>query len=136
MRYATLIVLAGVAIALAGCNPQQKAEAGGAAKKAQNQLEQATKTAKHDLTDGTVTLKVKSAMNASDKLNTSHINVDTKDKITHLRGAVPDATQKALAERIAKDTVGSDIQIVNELAIGATGSVKSGPVSKSGPNHQ
>jgi osmotically-inducible protein OsmY len=56
-------------------------------------------------------------MNASDKLNTSAINVDTKDKVVHLRGAVADASQKALAERIAKDTVGKDVTVRNELAI-------------------
>jgi osmotically-inducible protein OsmY len=118
--------LAGAALALAGCNQQQKVEANSASQKAKNQIEQATATAKHDLTDGTITLKVKSAMNSSDKLNTSAVNVDTKDKVVHLRGAVPSADQKALAERIAKDTVGQDVKVVNELAVSppTSGSVK------------
>jgi osmotically-inducible protein OsmY len=102
---------------LAGCTQQQKVEAGNASKRAQTQLEQTAAKAKHDLADGSITLKVKSAMNASDKLNTSAINVDTKDKVVHLRGAVTGADQKALAERIAKDTVGTDVSVVNELAV-------------------
>ena len=123
VTYATLTVITGAAIALTGCSPQQKAEAGGAANRAQTQLSQAADNAKHGLTDGTITLKVKSAMNASDKLNTSAINVDTKDKVVHIRGAVADASQKALAERIAKDTVGQDVKVVNELAMSPTAAV-------------
>lgn len=117
MRYLTLAALAGAALALAGCSQQQKVEAGNAAQKAQTQIEQAANEAKHDLTDGGITVRVKGAMTTSDKLDTSAINVDTKDKIVHIRGAVPDANQKALAERIAKDTVGHDVKVVNELAV-------------------
>jgi osmotically-inducible protein OsmY len=117
MRYMTLVALAGAAFALAGCSQQQNAEAGNATKNAEKQLSQAADKAKHDITDGGITLKVKSAMNASDKLNTSAINVDTKDKVVHIRGAVADSNQKALAERIAKDTVGKDVQVVDELAV-------------------
>lgn len=118
MRYlAGIAALTCAALALAGCSQQQKVEAGNASKRAENQIQQATATAKHDLTDGTITLKVKSAMNASDKLNTSAVNVDTKDKVVHLRGAVADSDQKALAERIAKDTVGQDVTVANELAV-------------------
>jgi hyperosmotically inducible protein len=117
MKILSLIAILGWAVSLVGCSQQQKAEAGNAADNAQKQVKTAAVTAKHDLTDGTITLKVKSAMNASDKLDTSHINVDTKDKVAHIRGSVPTSDQKALAERIAKDTIGSDVKISSELAV-------------------
>jgi len=127
-RGGLMAVVAAAALGLAGCNPNDQAKvqaqsdrAGqnmkAAAQNAGVQLKQASANAKHDLTDGTITFKVKNAMSASDKLNTSGINVDTKDKVVHLRGAVADANQKALAERIAQDTVGKDVQVVSELAV-------------------
>jgi len=117
MKIMSLVAMLGCAVSLAGCSQQQKAEAGNAADNAQNQVKKAADTAKHDLTDGTITLKVKSAMNSSDKLDTSHINVDTKDKVAHIKGSVPTSDQKALAERIAKDTVGADVKVSNELSV-------------------
>jgi osmotically-inducible protein OsmY len=118
-RQVSLLALAGLAALLAGCDDHQKAEANNKAQEAKTEIQKATDNAKKELTDGTVTLKVKSAMNSSDKLNTSGINVDTKDKVVTLKGSVPDASQKSLAERIAKDTVGSDIKVVNQLAVKA-----------------
>jgi osmotically-inducible protein OsmY len=62
-------------------------------------------------------MKVKTAMTASSKLNTSGIDVDTKDKVVTINGAVADGNQRQLAERIAKDTVGPDVQVVNKLQV-------------------
>ena len=119
LKQVPFLALAGLAVLLAGCDAHQKAEANNKTQEAKTEIQKATANAKHDLTDGTVTLKVKSAMIPSDKLNTSGINVDTKDKVVFLKGTVPDANQKALAERIAKDTVGNDIKVVNQLAVKA-----------------
>jgi len=116
MRYAAA-ALAFVALALFGCNKQEQADAKDKAEHVGKQVEQAAKTAGSKIEEGGVTLKVKSAMSLSNKLNTSGINVDTIDKVVHLRGTVTDENQRALAERIAKDTVGKDIQVVNELQI-------------------
>jgi osmotically-inducible protein OsmY len=117
MRYLTLAAVTTALFAIAGCTHQQKVEAGNASQRAENQLKQATAEAKKGLTDGAITFRVKSALMASSKLDTSSLNVDTKDRVSHLRGAVPTADQKALAERIAKDTVGPDVRVVNELAV-------------------
>jgi hyperosmotically inducible periplasmic protein len=101
----------------AGCSSQQKVEASNAAQKAKTDIEQATAKAKHDLTDGGITLKVKTAMSQSDKLNTSDINVDTKDKVLTIKGSVASEEQRERAERIANDIVGTDVTVVNQLQV-------------------
>jgi hypothetical protein len=65
-----------------------------------------------------VTAGVKSALLASDKMDTSAVNVDTVDGTVHLRGYVPSVDQKALAEEIARNTVAAGTSVVNELAVG------------------
>jgi osmotically-inducible protein OsmY len=114
----TILLACALALAgLNGCNKQQQAEAGNQAKQAGTQIKTAATNAEKGLADGTVTMKVKAAMTTSDKLDTSGINVDTKDKVVHLRGQATSADQKALAERIARDTVGPDVKVMSELAV-------------------
>jgi osmotically-inducible protein OsmY len=117
MRPKALLVLVLAALALAGCNAQQKAEVDRTTERATSQTVHAVQKTQQTLSDSGITLKVKTAMGTSDKLNTKGINVDTKDKVVHLKGAVADAGQKALAERIAKDTVGPDVKVSNELEV-------------------
>ena len=115
-----LIVVCVCALSIAGmtgCSNQQRVEAGNQANRAGHEIKQAAANVQKDLSDGSITLKVKSAMNASDKLNTSGINVDTANKVVHLKGAVSDASQKTLAERIARDTVGNDITVMSHLTV-------------------
>lgn len=119
MRLVTIGICALALAGLTGCNERQKVEASNSAQRAGTEIKQATSKAQHDLSDGTITLKVKSAMSASDKLDTSGINVDTKDKVVHLRGTAASADQKALAERIAHDTVGQDVKVISELGVRA-----------------
>ena len=128
MRYFPLIALAGAALALAGCSQQQQAEANSKAQQAKTQLQQGAQHANQRLKQGTanlnkemtdqeIDLKVKTAMTASDKLNTSGIKVFVKNKVITLVGAVADSNQKALAERITKDTVGKDVKVVSKLQV-------------------
>jgi hypothetical protein len=111
------VVLALLSVALAGCSREQRVEAGHRAQQAGQKIRETAATAQKGLSDGAITAKVKSAMSLSDKLDTSTIDVDTKDRVVHLRGTARDGTQKALAERIASDTVASDTKVVSELAV-------------------
>ena len=128
-----LIAMAVLALPLWGCSPQERASAGDRAEDAARDAEVALKDAGSTLSDGGITMKVKSAMSLSSKLKTSGIDVDTKDKVVHLRGTAADENQRALAERIANDTVPSDVKVVNELTVQGVKPQKAppGPPAKS-----
>ena len=115
MRW-TIISLA-AALALAGCSRQQTAEAGSQADRAKNQAQKALGNARVELQNGTVTARVKTAMMASTRLDTSNVNVDTNNGVVYLKGSVPAADQKNLAMQIAKDTVGSGTKVVSQLQV-------------------
>lgn len=105
------------ALGLVGCSKQQQAEANNQAAKAKVQTQNALQSAKQTLTDASITAKVKTDLGSSDKLDTSNINVDTKNRVTYLKGSVPDAKQKSIADQIAKDVVGNDVKVVDQLQI-------------------
>jgi osmotically-inducible protein OsmY len=113
--------MAGLALSLllCGCSERERAEAGDRAEQATERAGRALDKAGDTLSDSGTTMKVKSALSLSSKLISTGINVDTMDKMVHLRGTVPSADQSALAERIAKDTVGPDVRVVNELKVDA-----------------
>ena len=115
MKTAALAIL--LALSLAGCSKQERADAGNTADRAVKDAGHALKNAGATLSDAGVTAKVKSAMSVSDKLDSSDVDVDTQNKVVYIRGKVADENQRALAERIAHDTVGNDIKIVNELKV-------------------
>src|SRR5437868_7104860 len=102
------------ALALAGCGPQQRANVSTGTERATKVVERGVHGAEQALTDTGITAKVKTALNASENLNTKGINVETRNQVVTLKGAVADAEQSALAERITRDTVGSDVQVVNQ----------------------
>lgn len=110
-------LVSATAFLVCGCSPQQQANANSQAEKVNAQAKQAAQNAKEELTDQGIALKVKTAMGTSDKLNTSGIKTIVKDKVVTLEGAAADANQKALAERITKDTVGPDVKVVSRLAV-------------------
>jgi len=123
-----LVVGIGLAVLLAGCSPKEQAEAertakelgseaSNAAKAAATQAQPALNEAGKKLSDGAITLRVKTAMTTSGKLDSSGIDVSTKNRTVYLQGQVPDAGQKALAQRIAHDTVEPDVKVVNQLAV-------------------
>lgn len=111
-------------LALAGCTPQQETQADNEAQHAAQNVKQATQNVAQKtekvLDNSSITTEVKSAMSLSKKLDTSNISVTTQDKVVTLTGTVPSADQKALAEHIAKDTVGPDVKVVDHLQVGAS----------------
>lgn len=84
---------------------------------ARQQARQEANKAGKALGEGEVTLKVKAALMASDRLNTSAIDVDTRDHVVYLKGSVPQASQKTVAETIAKNTVAPGVKVVNQLQV-------------------
>src|SRR5688500_13026459 len=68
-------------------------------------------------TDAATTGKVKTALMADKTISASEIDVDTKNRVVHLRGTVKNAAQKNLASQIAKKQVGEGFTIKNELKV-------------------
>src|SRR4051794_4455074 len=102
MRGTGIAALFLAVMVLAGCNARQKTEVAAKTEQAKAGIKQAAHQTKQSWSDSSIMLKVKTAMGSSDKLKTTGIDVTTKDKVVTLSGTVPDAQQKALAERIAK----------------------------------
>lgn len=121
MRYGELAAAVLAAIWIGGCTRQQKVEANSQARQAEVKVNQAAQKAGHELNEAGLTLKVKTALAASPKLNSKDIKVTTKGKTVTLLGSVPDASQKALAQRVAQDMVGADVQVVNQLQVRGAG---------------
>jgi len=117
MRYIGITALLCVALTLVGCSPQQKAEAHSNAEQAKQQIRQSTQKLNKEMTDEEIALKLKTAMATSDKLNTSGVKVFVKNRVLTLVGTVADSSQKALADRIAKDTVGKDVRVIDKLQV-------------------
>src|SRR5690349_2017074 len=115
-------------VILAGCNSQQQSDVNAAVKDVGTTVKEVGKEAKGGLKQGQkvaadtlLSGHVKTAMVASSKLDSSQINVDANvaGKTVVLRGTVPDAGQKALAERVAKDTVPPGTILTSQLKIKA-----------------
>lgn len=128
-------------LTLAGCSQQQQSEVANSAERAgesarnaavqvQTQAAPAIKEAGKVMSDASLTLKVKTALSASDKLDSSALNVDTKDQVVYLKGTVPDAAQKAIAESLAKNTVSAGVKVVNQLQVGGDSKKAEAPASK------
>ena len=88
-----------------------------AMRRAGQQARQETRQAGKAMADSEVTIRVKAALMASDRLNTSAIDVDTRSHIVYLKGSVPQTAQKSLAETIAKSIVAPNITVVNQLQV-------------------
>lgn len=107
----------------AGAELKQEArEAGDAAERAGDRVAQETKDAARSvgatLDAAAQTLQIKTALIDADNLDANDIDVDTdgKTKTVTLRGHAPTASQKAAAERIAKEKA-PDYRVVNEIVI-------------------
>ena len=129
-------------LVLAGCTAQQQATVENTAEQAGNTMERAgnqvantarpaIKEAKEDLSDSGITLKVKTALSASDKVDASGIDIDTENRVVYLKGVVPDAGQKTVAESLAKNTVAAGVKVVNQLQVRPA--AKSAPFPTSAP---
>lgn len=93
-------------------------EVGNAAEKAGDTLAGAAKDAGAEIHASKQTLDVKTALMADSSVDASNINVDTDDKTktVTLKGTVPNAAQKATAERIAKAKAGG-YKVRNTLTV-------------------
>lgn len=87
-----------------------------AAENVQNAAENAAETSE----DALMTGKVKNGIVAAADIDSKDVNVETIDKVVHLRGSVPNAKQKNQAQKIAEGIAGSEYKVKNELTVGGT----------------
>jgi osmotically-inducible protein OsmY len=99
------------------------AEAQARAKPLVDQASQKTRVAaqqaKKSLDEAGVEMKVRTALGASSKIDTSDIHVSIVDGAVYLLGTVPKPDQVKLAGTIAGATVPSGTKVINELKAGA-----------------
>lgn len=101
---------------------QEAREAGNAAERAGDRVAQESKDGTRSvgatLDAAAQTMQIKTALIDADNLDANNINVDTdaSAKTVTLRGHVATASQKAAAERIAKEKA-PDYRVVNSLVI-------------------
>ena len=107
----------------AGAELKQEArEAGNAAERAGDRVAQeakeATRSVGATLDAAAQTMQIKTALIDADNLDANNIDVDTNasTKTVTLKGHVSNASQKAAAERIAKEKA-PDYRVVNSLVI-------------------
>jgi hyperosmotically inducible periplasmic protein len=68
------------------------------------------------ITDGWITSRIKTNFMADDTLQASSINVDTRDHVVTLKGAVPTEAARTKALEIAKEVEGVD-KVVDALKV-------------------
>ena len=101
---------------------EEAREAGAAAERAGDRAAQETKDATRSvgatLDAAAQTMQIKTALIDADNLDANDIDVDTNaaTKTVTLKGHVPTASQKAAAERIAKEKA-PDYRVVNNIAV-------------------
>ena len=101
---------------------QEAREAGAAAERAGDRVAQETKDATRSvgatLDAAAQTMQIKTALIDADNLDANDIDVDTNaaSQTVTLKGHVPTASQKAAAERIAKEKA-PDYRVVNNIVI-------------------
>lgn len=66
--------------------------------------------------DSAITMKVKSKLATDSKTSAIKIGVETKDGVVRLSGTVPTETEKAEADKIAKNTEGVN-RVVNDITV-------------------
>jgi osmotically-inducible protein OsmY len=116
---------------ITGCNPNNKTDTPAertardtkddtvhAADRTGDALKNAGKSIEKNVDEAAMTAKVKNAlMTTKQQLEWNNIDVDTDKGVVHLKGAVPNAQQKSVAEKIAKQIAGKDYTVKNELQI-------------------
>ena len=101
---------------------QEAREAGNAAERAGDraaaEAKDVTRSVGATLDAAAQTMQIKTALIDADNLDANNIDVDTNasTKTVTLRGHVPSASQKAAAERIAKEKA-PDYRVVNNITI-------------------
>jgi hyperosmotically inducible periplasmic protein len=126
-RYATSVLaaaLAGIALFGAGCSDQKSPQTVGqrmdrpADKMAATDI--ATVQASRSIDDGTITVKVKTAMLTDPALKAMQINVGTKDGVVTLVGAVDSQAVKDRATQVTEGVSGVK-SVDNNLTVKTTG---------------
>ncbi len=74
------------------------------------------KSASRKTADASITAAVKTRLGTLPGVIANDINVDTDDGVVTLKGSVPEASQKAKAEEIARHTTGVK-RVVNDLTV-------------------
>ena len=118
-------IIAGVALASAGCSDRHPAETTGqkidrAADKVAAATDRATTQAAIAVDDTAITTKVKTAVLAEPGLKSLQIDVDTKNGVVTLSGTVDNAMLKDRANQIAQNVSGVK-SVVDNLAVKSTG---------------
>lgn len=123
MRKADWVIGAGALLTLlsaAGCSPETISSAQKDVARNREVVEREAarveRKARPQLTKLQRGARVTAALKANEKLPKT-IRVDAGETGVTLRGSVDTAAQKALAERIARDTLSDDKTITNELKI-------------------
>lgn len=104
-RFFLLAALAG--LMLGGCHDHQAQVRGRAALDA----------ARREVDQGALVLRVKTVLAASQPLRGSHIDAHLQGRDLYLTGSVSSPRQKATADRIAHDTLGTSGDVVDELVV-------------------
>jgi hyperosmotically inducible protein len=132
------VLVLGLGLVLGGCNKQNETAStgappggpgatapgpggppgpGGMASNAATSAGEAAHTIGQTAANVALTAKVKNTLNTTKNLNTSRLNVDTTgDGVVTLKGSVPTAGQKVLAEKTAKHVEGVKA-VKNELTV-------------------
>lgn len=139
MKISSFLLALALCTALSGCNAQTQQQVEDTTRSVASDVKenagQAVDATKAAAAEAEITTSVKSALMASDKVDTAALNVDTEGQTVYLRGAVKTDDEKALAEEIAKNTVAQGVTVTNELAVSPEpgASVSPNPQSVSSP---
>ena len=106
VSFASLLVLV-----VCGCTPESEK----AADKTSEKIQQGTEVAKQKSVDALTTGKVRTAITTATGVKIDGLNVDTLDGKVYLKGTAADPASKQKAEDIARDQVGTDYTVVNEI---------------------
>jgi len=112
-----ILVLAAAALLACGCSPAERKDVEQSARAGARKVEQSAKEGVKAVGEGLSVAKLKSELMASSKLDASHINVDLEGNTFHLRGSVPNAEQKTLANQLSNGMIARDQKVVDELKI-------------------
>jgi osmotically-inducible protein OsmY len=95
-------------------NTDEKLAAG--ADKVGDELTQAADKTGDLVSNAATSTKIKSAIVANDRIDSTLINVDTKGNTVYLKGSVKNAAQSKLVEQIARKNADS-VKVVNQLKV-------------------
>lgn len=127
-----LLIIGGAVAALTGCSRQTinsaqhdanhdvavlNQQANQLAQKAKPQVDKLNREVKPQLDKAGLGAKVTTAISVNENLRHTNIRVDAETNGVRLRGSVKTPEQKALAGRVARDTLGPDKAVANELTV-------------------